>query len=309
MRKARTVYEHIRSNNIKTTLLVVAFPLIFVLLVFLFTWIVVPVDDAINTTIKVALPTMAVCLIWLLISWAFGDSMMLNIAGAKQIDETDPEYKYIYKSVENVALAAGLPTPRVYIIDDSGMNAFATGRSPNDATIALTRGIIKKLDRPEIEGVIAHEMAHIGNRDIRLDMLVITGIGVTVFIADILLRTIIHGSSSRDDEKNNTTAVLFMVWLAFMVFNIVITPVLRMAISRKREFAADATGAQITRNPMALANALRKITSDSRVGVLEKQTAMAAVCIANPGGKREFISEIFATHPPVAERIKRLESM
>ena len=145
----------------------VAFPLIFVLLVFLFTWIVVPVDDAINTTIKVALPTMAVCLIWLLISWAFGDSMMLNIAGAKQIDETDPEYKYIYKSVENVALAAGLPTPRVYIIDDSGMNAFATGRSPNDATIALTRGIIKKLDRPEIEGVIAEVRSRMHSGDLR----------------------------------------------------------------------------------------------------------------------------------------------
>ena len=309
MKKVKTVYDHIHSNNLKTTLLVIAFPLIFILLVFLFTWIVVPPKDALDVTIRVAIPTMAVCFVWLLISWLFGDSMMLNIAGAKQISEKDPEYKYIYKSVENVALAAGLPTPRVYIINDSGMNAFATGRSPNDATVALTRGIIDALSKPELEGVIAHEMAHIGNRDIRLDMLLITGIGVTVFIADVLLRSIIHAPHSRDDEKNNTTAILFMVWLAFMVFNIVVTPVLRMAISRKREFAADATGAQITRNPAALASALRKITSDSRVKSLENQKTMAAVCIANPTGKREFISELFATHPPVAERIKRLESM
>ena len=309
MRKVRTVYDHIRSNNIKTTLLVLAFPLIFVLLVFLFTWIVVPQKEAFDITLRVAIPTMTVCLIWLLISWLFGDSMMLNMADAKQINDTDPEYKYIFKSVENVALAAGLPTPRVYIIDDSGLNAFATGRAPNDATVALTRGIINKLDKSELEGVIAHEMAHIGNRDIRLDMLLVTGIGVTVFIADILLRNIIHAPHSREEEKNNTTAILFMVWLAFMVFNIIITPILRMAISRKREFAADATGAQITRNPAALASALRKITSNPVVESLEKQKTMAAVCIANPGGERAFVSELFATHPPVAERIKRLESM
>ncbi|MCR4917447.1 MAG: M48 family metallopeptidase [Alphaproteobacteria bacterium] len=309
MKRIKTVYDHIRSNNIKTTLLVLAFPLIFVLLVFLFTWVVVPADEAVATTVRVAIPTVAVCLVWLLISWLFGDSMMLNMAGATQINDSDPEYKYIYKSVENVALAAGLPTPRVYIIDDMGMNAFATGRSPQDATVALTRGIIKALDKQELEGVIAHEMAHIGNRDIRLDMMLITGVGVTVFIADTLLRHMVYAPRSRDDEKNNTAAVLFMVWLAFTVFNVIITPILHMAISRKREFAADATGAQITRNPAALANALRKITSNSHVKTLEKQKAMAAICIAYPGEKRAFVSELFSTHPPVKERIKRLESM
>ena len=128
------------------------------------------------------------------------------------------------------------------------MNAFATGRGPRDASVALTRGIIKRLDRLELEGVIAHEMAHIGNRDIRLDMLLITGVGVTVFAADILLRVIASGGARNDDNKSSG-AVLMMVWLAFMVFNFLITPLLRMAISRNREYAADATGAQITRNP------------------------------------------------------------
>ena len=308
MKRIKTVYDHIHSNNVKTTLLVILFPIIFIALVFLFTCIVMPPQDAQNTAISVAIPTGVICLIWMLISWAFGDSMMLSMAGAKQINDTDPDYKYIFKSVENVALAAGLPTPRVYVINDSGLNAFATGRTPRDATIALTRGIIERLDRPELEGVIAHEMAHIGNRDIRLDMLLITGLGVTVFIADVLLRNITYSNHSRD-EKNNIVVVLLMIWLAFTVFNFVITPILRMAISRRREYAADATGAYITRNPLALANALRKISGNSHVESLAKQNAMASVCIANPMAKKSFFGEIMATHPPVKERIKRLESM
>lgn len=308
MKKIKTVYDHIKSNNIKTAMLVILFPVIFIALVFLFTWIVMPMGDAINTAIRVAVPTFAVCIIWTLISWAFGDSMMLSMAGAKQINDTDPDYKYIFKSVENVALAAGLPTPRVYVINDSGLNAFATGRSPRDATVALTRGIIQKLDRLELEGVIAHEMSHIGNRDIRLDMFIITGIGVTVFIADALLRGMTY-STPRNDDKNNSGSVMMMVWLAFTVFNLVITPVLRMAISRRREYAADACGARITRNPIALANALRKISGNSAVKSLSSQSAMASVCIANPLGRRAFLGEILATHPPVQKRIERLESM
>ena len=310
MKKIKTVYDHIHDNNVKTTLLLIAFPLLFILLVFLFVWMVTSATEAFNTAISVAIPTMVVCAVWMLISWAFGDSMILNMAGATQINDKDPDYKYVYKTVENVALAAGLPTPRVYIINDSGLNAFATGRTPRDATVALTSGIIKKLDKNELAGVVAHEMAHIGNRDIRLDMLVITGIGVTVFIADVLMRAAMNNvHSSRDDDNNKTGAVLLMVWLAFTVFNLVITPILRMAISRKREFAADATGAFITRNPAALASALRKITANSTVKSLEKNTSIAAICIAPPTKARAFFDEIMATHPPVKERIKRLESM
>lgn len=308
MNTVKTVYDHIRSNNIKTTLLVITFPLIFIALIFLFTWMVVPLNDAIQTTVNVAIPTFIACMVWLVISWAFGDSMMLHSAHAHEIFDTDMQYREIFRSVENVAIAAGLPRPRVYIINDNSMNAFATGRSPRDASIALTRGIIKRLDKLELEGVIAHEMAHIGNRDIRLDMLLITGVGVTVFAADMILRLAIMGGNS-NDNKNNGAAVLLMVWLAFMVFNWIITPVLRMAISRSREYAADATGAQITHNPMALANALRKITTDSRVECLDKAKSMAAVCIAYPGGPREFASSLMATHPPVEKRIERLESM
>lgn len=309
MKKIKTVYDHIRSNNIKTIALVISFPLIFIALIFLFTWIVVPAQDAFQVAINVAIPTFIACAVWLLISWAFGDSMMLHSAHAHEIFDTDTENREIFRAVENVAIAAGLPRPRVYIIDDDSMNAFATGRSPRDASVALTRGIIKKLDRLELQGVIAHEMAHIGNRDIRLDMMLITGVGVTVFAADMIFRLAFVSGGNSEDNKNSSAAVLLMVWMAFMVFNWIITPILRMAISRNREYAADATGAQITRNPMALASALRKITTDSRVECLDKVKSMAAICIAYPGGPREFASSLMATHPPVEKRIERLESM
>ena len=312
MTKVQTVYDHIRNNNIKTLLLVGLFPLIFIALIFLFTWAVSPINNAISTTISVTIPTFIICCIWMLISWAFGDSMMLNAAGAHEISPNNQEHREIFRHVENVALAAGLPMPRVYIIEDESMNAFATGRTPHDASVALTRGLIKRLDNHELDGVIAHELAHIGNRDIRLDMLLITGVGVTVFIADILLRSAIYGNhhaTSDNDNHGNSAAILIMVWLAFAVFNTIITPILRMTISRNREYAADATGAHITRNPTALASALRKISTDSRVECLDKVKSMSAVCIATPTAPREFIGEIFATHPPVEKRIKRLESM
>lgn len=305
----KTVYDHIRSNNIKTVFLVICFPLIFIALIFLFTWIVAPIGTALQTTVSVAIPTFIACAVWLVISWAFGDSMMLHSAHAHEIFDDDKQNREIFRAVENVAIAAGLPRPRVHIIDDDSMNAFATGRSPRDASVALTRGIIKKLDNLELQGVIAHEMAHIGNRDIRLDMMLITGVGVTVFAADMILRLAIVGNNGDNDNRGNGAAVLLMVWLAFMVFNWIITPILRMAVSRNREYAADATGAQITRNPMALANALRKITTDARVECLDKVKSMSAVCIAYPGGPREFASSLMATHPPVEKRIERLESM
>lgn len=310
MKKVKTVYDHIKSNNIKTAALVILFPVIFIVLVFLFVWMVAPLETTVKTTTMVAIPTFIACFVWMLISWAFGDSMMLSSVDAHEISDEQKEYREIFRSVENVALAAGLPTPRVYIIEDESLNAFATGRTPKDASIAFTTGIIKKLDKLELESVIAHEMAHIGNRDIRLDMLLITGIGVTVFASDIILRAALSSTGNNsEDNKSNMGIVLLMVWVAFMVFNFLITPLLRMAISRKREFAADATGAFITRNPDALASALRKISCDSRVENLDKVKSMAAVCIANPMGPREFVGKLFATHPPVEERIKRLENM
>ena len=314
MKKIKTVYQQIRANNIKTVVLVALFPVIFTGLIFLFVWMVAPLNQALETTAAVAIPTLLICVIWSLISWAFGDSVILNANNAILVSEQDPEYRDIFRSVENVALAAGLPTPRVYIIQDSALNAFATGRSPHDASIALTSGIIKKLNRLELEGVIAHEMAHIGNRDIRLDMMIITGVGITVFVADVLWRNAMYGhyyshSDNNNDNRANMGLILIMVALALSVFNLLITPLLRMAISRNREYAADATGAYITRNPHALADALRKITADSFVAKKNTNKSMASIFIASPVPDRALFSDALSTHPPVEKRIERLQAM
>ena len=311
MPNIKTIYDHIRQNNIKTILLVLLFPVLFLGIIFLFMSIIMDTSaDALAITATVAIPTLIISCIWMLISWAFGDSMILNMAGAHEILPDDKKNREIFRNVENVALAAGLPTPRVYIIEDNSLNAFATGRTPRDASVALTRGIINKLDSAELSGVIAHEMAHIGNRDIRLDMLIITGLGVTVFAADLLLRSAIHsGHTSNNRDENKTDAIILMLWLAFSAFNLIIAPIIQMAISRNREYAADSTGAFITRNPTALASALRKISGDSHIPSLNNSRGVSAICIANPGRTRAFSESLMSTHPPVEKRIQRLESM
>jgi heat shock protein HtpX len=307
----KTVYDHIKSNNRKTMLLVALFPISFIALVFLFVLAVFllsaePGYDVIGgaaaAAASVAVPVAAAALIWMLVSWLCGDSMMLAVAGARPVSKDEKECRRLFQSVQNVALAAGLPTPKVYIVLDDGMNAFATGRTPNDASVAFTRGIVQNLDRAELEGVIAHEMAHIGNRDIRMDMLIITGLGVTIFMADIIFRMAAAGWNKHKDRR----ALLFAVWGAFTVFNFIILPILRMAISRKREYLADATGASITRNPRALASALSKISQNPHVRSVEGSTTMAEAFIADP---RMGLARLFATHPPVEERIKRLNDM
>jgi len=309
----KTVYDHIKSNNRKTLALILAFPAIFIALVFLFVWAALALTaapgqdimaEALAVSASVAIPVGGIALVWMLISWAFGDSMMLSMAGAVQVHEDEKEYRELFRAVQNVSLAAGLPMPRVYIINDNGMNAFATGRGPADASVAFTRGILTALDRDELSGVIAHEMAHIGNRDIRMDMLIITGLGVTVFAADILFRMAMFGGNDSERDKGQMRAILFAVWGAFMVFNFVISPILRMAISRRREYLADATGAFITRNPRALASALSKISGRSAVGGARK--SMAEAFIANP---LKGLGGLFATHPPIEERVKRLSNM
>lgn len=309
MSTIKTVYDHIRHNNLKTFILLAMFPLSFVALLFVILTFSTPWQEALQTSLTIAGPVFALCSIWMLISWAFGDSMMLGFAGAQEITPDSPQHREIFKTVENIALAAGLPTPRVYIMNDSSLNAFATGRTPRDASIALTRGIIKKLDKSELEGVIAHEMAHIGNRDIRLNMLIITGIGVTVFLANVLWYTATHNLGSRNKEKQGLDLTLWICWLVLSIFNVAIVPLLHMAISRNREYAADATGAHITRNPQALASALRKISGDSRLTQLDKVKTMSSACIANPGNPHAFFNELMATHPSTENRIKRLETM
>ncbi len=244
-------------------------------------------------------------IIWLFISWNFGDKMMIWSADAKPISLKDNPQ--IYRLVENVAIAAGLPRPNLYIINDDSLNAFATGKNPANASIILTTGIIAKLEPLELEGVIAHEMAHIGNRDIRLNMLIITGLSIFTFLADVLYYRMRTMPKNKNDGKFVT--ICLIIYVALLLFNLFIAPLIQFAISRSREYAADATGALITRNPLALAKALEKISSDSRVEILDSQKKMATACIANPHAPKVALSSVLATHPPIKKRISRLIEM
>ena len=197
------------------------------------------------------------------------------------------------------------------MIDDDSLNAFATGTSPNNASIALTRGIIKKLTPLELEAVIAHEMGHIKNRDVRLDVIIITCLGALTLLADVIARSFIYSDSGRHNskEQDNARAILLIVWLSLLVFNLFFAPIIYFALSRTREYAADAASAHITRNPSALISALQKISIDPRVESLDKCKLMGNICIANPLDKKRMFAGIGETHPSVENRIKRLKSM
>lgn len=252
--------------------------------------------------------TVILAAIWITFSYFGGGHMLLSAANAHEIRKQDnPE---VYRLVENVCITMGMPLPKVYIIDDHSMNAFATGRDPQHASIALTSGIIARLDRPELEAVIAHEMGHVINRDITLMLITVAGISFFAFTGSILLRAAARSGRSRDKNDGAAVLLLFGIAVVFMIFAYFIAPLIRMAVSRSREYLADATSAHVTRNPLALASALRKISTDSRVESLDEMTAMAPMCIENPLDKiGSSFSGLTATHPPVAKRIAALEAM
>ena len=221
----------------------------------------------------------------------------MSMAGAKEIYRKDnPE---IYSLVQNVAATAGAPVPRVFIIQTNAMNAFATGRDPEHAAIALTTGIIVRLNRPELEAVIAHEMGHIINRDIRLTMLISTGIGVLTLLGQILLRVNIRG------KNNQLGVVLKIVGLLLLIYGAFLAPIIMFAMSRNREYLADATSAYLTRNPEALASALEKISGESVVKSIKDKPLISAACIEKASLSSSFMG-LFATHPPIVERIRVL---
>lgn len=325
MGKSITAFEHIQSNNFKTILLILLFPcsliaLFYVVCFFIYMGQYQNALPMINKTVLQGMPIIiGIALIWMFITSLWGDKMMLGFAGAKQLQKTD-ENKHIYLLVENTAIMAGLPTPKIYVIDDDSLNAFATGYSPKKASIALTTGIIKKLSSLELQGVIAHELAHIGNRDIRLNMMLIAGVGIFGLLADgfsPLRRTpeftrksgiSVKTGTSSSKNKDNGFLLLLAIFITLMIFHHIIEPLLLLAVSRTREFAADATGAMITHHPQALADALKKISKDSTVEVLENHKNMAQACIYAPFNSKPLFS-LFSTHPSVEDRIKRLEQM
>lgn len=235
-----------------------------------------------------------------------GDKVALMSSGAKKIVKEDNPY--VYRLVENLAITAGLPAPRVYIIDDAAINAFATGRDPRHASVAVTRGAIEKLENEELEGVIAHEMSHVGNYDIRLMTIVIVLVGIISLLADFMWRGSFFGRRGSDDNKEGN-GILLIIGMILLILSPIISELIKLAISRKREYLADASGALLTRYPEGLARALEKIKLENRP-MQRASTATAHLFIANPfSGAKGFLANAFSTHPPIDDRINKLRGM
>lgn len=239
-------------------------------------------------------------------SYFGGDKVALWSAGAKPIEKTDNPY--IHNMVENLCITAGLPAPKVYIINDEAINAFATGRDPKHASIAVTVGAVNRLENEELEGVIAHELSHVKNYDIRLMMIVVVLVGMISIMADFFFRGSLFGIGRKDNEGNGN-GWLMVVGIILIIISPIIAQLIQLAISRRREYLADASGALLTRYPEGLARALEKISADPAV-LSQASSATAHMYIANPfKGSGRIFARAFSTHPPVEDRIKRLREM
>jgi heat shock protein HtpX len=238
---------------------------------------------------------------------AYWQSDKIALSQAHAIPADGPEYLELNRVVENLAITAGLPKPRVYIINDPAPNAFATGRDPEHAAVAVTTGLIDMMDRSELEGVIAHELSHIGNRDILVATVVVVLVGLLAMISDFFVRSMIWGGGRKsDNDRGDGNGLLMVLGFIAIILAPIVATLIQLAVSRKREFLADASGALLTRYPEGLASALKKIDAYSRPMEYASSTT-AHLYIANPFGKtNSFMNKLFATHPPIPERVSAL---
>jgi heat shock protein HtpX len=247
--------------------------------------------------------------------YRFGDRAVLASSGARPVRPDDPNAKVLMNVVTEMAIASGLPMPKVYVLDEPDPNAFATGRDPAHASLAVTTGLLMVMSREELQGVVAHEMSHVRNYDIRTMTVVAALLGAVLLLSDWAARAPIR--RRRDDGESPASGVLglvlFAVWLAAIVLAPLIGQILATAVSRQREYLADASGAELTRNPMGLAGALKKLAAASEP-TRRVARGTAHLCIADPlerrlNDKEGFVADLFATHPPMEDRIARLEAM
>lgn len=239
-------------------------------------------------------------------SYYFSDKVVLAISNAKQIAEKDNPR--LFHAVENLCIGAGIQMPKIYLIDDTAPNAFATGRDPKHASVAITTGLLDKLDKLELEGVIAHELSHIKNYDIRLMSIVVILVGVVALISDWFLRSMWFGGRRRD-RKQGGGGLLFLLAIVAAILAPIVAQLLKFALGRRREFLADASGALLTRYPDGLASALEKIAAD-REPLEVANSATAHLYIVNPlKNYTDKVSRLFSTHPPIEERVAALRAM
>jgi heat shock protein HtpX len=295
------MYEQIRSNKRRSFVLV----LFFVVLIFGLTWVFEQVMGFGQAGLILAV---IIASISALAGYYGSDKVVLGISRAHRASRED--YPYLYNVVEGLAIAAGVPTPQCYVIDDTAPNAFATGRDPAHSVICVTTGLLQKMNRAELEGVIGHEMSHIRNFDIRLQTLAVVMVGIVALLSDWILRGFFWGGGRRGGRsKGNAGAILLIIGLVMAALAPLASQLIRLAISRRREFLADAGSAELTRNPAELASALRKIAADTEP-LEAANKATAHLFIVSPlKDFRTRVNSLFDTHPPIEERIKALEGM
>lgn len=308
-------------NNISSLLLILMFPVLVSILVYMFFFILswinfkgseYTVNDlfvkANGNFLETILYVIAAIFVWFVIAY-FANTMMIRSAtGAKELSRKDN--MRVYNLVENLCMSQGMKIPKINIIDDESLNAFASGINERTYTVTLSSGIIEKLDDEELEAVIAHELSHIRNHDVRLLIVSIIFVGIFSMIAQVAFRSVLGASrkSSRNNKENGLAVLLIILFVAAIGY--FFSVLMRFAISRKREFLADAGAAEMTKNPLALASALRKISKDPDIEAVERED-VAQLFIQHPGkqasGLLDEIGGIFATHPPIEERIRILE--
>ena len=301
------IYDQIDSNR-RTTFV---FILGFILFIIFLGWVI---GYALNQPYLFPAIAFTIAAVMAGTSYFYSDKMVLAISKAKEVKKSDdPD---LYNLIDNLCIGAGLPQPKIYVIDDSAPNAFATGRDPKHAVVAVTTGLLKKLDKRELQGVVAHELTHIGNYDIRLMTIVAILAGTVVLLSDLFLRWTWFGGRGRsrsDKGGGQLQMVMFVIAIVLAILSPFIAQVIKLAISRKREYLADAGGAMITRDPEGLASALEKLTADTEP-LEAANKATAHMYIINPlkeheGTQRGWFSSMFLTHPPIEERIAKLRAM
>lgn len=294
-----TLYSHQGQNIRKTWLLMSVFLIILILIGFVFS----RVYD--NPSILYFFVIFSISMN--IVSYWYSDKIALSLAKAHPA--TREKYFDFYTIVENLAITAGLPMPKIYIIEDSAPNAFATGRNKNHAVIAVTTGLLATMNKNELEGVVAHEMSHIGNRDMLLMTVAVVLVGLISIVSDMLIRMSFFGGG-RDNDREGGNAIMLVVGLLAAILAPIAATLLQLSISRKREFLADASAALLTRYPEGLASALEKISAHGRP-MKTQSSAISHLYISSPSGSGKFakkMNNLFSTHPPVEERVKRLRN-
>lgn len=301
--------SQIWRNNTSSILLLIMFPLVLYGLSWIFMFFVFQEEgtysvDTTNRGFMHMFPwiTSGVA-VWFLIAYFSHSSMIMSATGSRPLERKDN--MRVYNLAENLCIAAGMKMPKIHIIDDDSLNAFASGINERTYAVSLSRGIIDRLDDRELEGVIAHELTHIRNRDVRLLIVSVIFVGIFAFLSEMFFRSMIYGGSSSRKGKGG---IALLVGMVLALVGYLITLLFRFAISRKREYMADAGGAELTKDPPALASALRKISQDPRIEAVKRQD-VAQMFIENPQEKKRAVSfsQLFATHPPIEERIRLLE--